>query len=49
MDLPPLTRDNQWTCRMCGKDHVVAQLARDCEDRDLERRTSPDSATAEKA
>lgn len=30
-DLPPITHDNQWTCRVCGKQWVVATLARDCE------------------
>lgn len=32
----PITRDNQWTCRLCGCVSVVASLARQCEQRDLE-------------
>lgn len=31
--LPPVTADNQWTCRLCGHEYVVAALARDCEAR----------------
>ena len=34
--LPPLTRANQWTCRICGKGWVVPELARDCERKDGE-------------
>lgn len=30
-ELPEITVDNQWTCRICSKRWVVAQLARDCE------------------
>ena len=32
MDLPKLTRENQWTCRWCNKRYVVPIMARDCED-----------------
>lgn len=31
MDLPKITRENQWTCRWCHKKYVVPCLARDCE------------------
>lgn len=33
MDLPKLTRDNQWTCRWCKKRWVIPMFARDCEAR----------------
>lgn len=31
--LPPVTADNQWTCRVCKRTFVVAALARECEQR----------------
>lgn len=37
MDLPKITRDNQWDCRWCAKRYVIPMLARDCEDRHEEQ------------
>lgn len=34
-ELPPLTSANQWTCRVCARDWVVPELARQCERKDL--------------
>ena len=34
--LPPLTRENQWVCRICLTPWVVPALARYCEQKDQE-------------
>lgn len=41
MTLPPITPANQWTCRVCGRVWVVADLARLCEQRDLQSTHRP--------
>jgi hypothetical protein len=47
MDLPKLTRANQWDCRWCGTRYVIPLMARDCEeDHEAEEQEKAERETA---